>query len=99
MDCVILSAGSEDAPGIQGRGIGSRLFEAARAWTATAAPGQPLPLWVIEANGAARRFYERLGGTIAERRMKELASGMEVTALRYAWPPSDPSPRRVQGAL
>jgi GNAT superfamily N-acetyltransferase len=72
-------------PGLKGLGIGSRLFRAARDWVVDVAPLQPMHLWVIEGNSAARRFYDHKGGAILERRLAEVAAGICVPALRYVW--------------
>jgi GNAT superfamily N-acetyltransferase len=72
-------------PGSKGSGIGSRLFHACRDWVAREAPGQPMHLWVIEGNSQARLFYDRRGGSIQERRVIEIVSGIQVPELRYVW--------------
>ena len=74
-------------PEVKGIGIGHRLFQAARDWVAVAAPGQPMHLTVMEGNVAARRFYDRQGGAIAERKVKEVVPGTYVAILRYVWEP------------
>ena len=74
-------------PAFKGHGIGARLFTASREWAAGAAPGQRMHLWVMEGNTAARRFYDRLGGTLAERTTADVAPGRQLTVLRYVWPP------------
>jgi GNAT superfamily N-acetyltransferase len=71
-------------PALKGRGVGRRLFDAARSWAAQAAPGQPMHLWVIEKNWPARRFYERQGGAAADTRVFELG-GAQVPEVRYVW--------------
>jgi len=48
-------------PTLQGRGLGTRLMDAALAWFAADAHWQRAELWVLSANVSARRFYERLG--------------------------------------
>ena len=77
-------------PALRGKGIGHRLFDAARSWSAVNAPGQPMHLWVIEGNLGARRFYERLGGVIAGRSSIEVVTGIHVPELRYVWYPDRP---------
>lgn len=69
-------------------GIGSRLFRAAYDWVGRDVPGRPMHLWVIEGNVPARRFYDRLGGVLSERRMLEVVPGILVPELRYVWPPA-----------
>jgi GNAT superfamily N-acetyltransferase len=75
------------APALKGRGIGRELLHRARAWVARAAPGRTMHLWVIDQNQPARRFYERVGGSPAERRTNEMTPGVHVSAVRYVWPP------------
>lgn len=74
-------------PGLKGQGIGYQLFRAAREWVATTAPGQRMHLTVMEGNLAARRFYDRQGGAIAERKIKEVVPGTYIPILRYVWKP------------
>jgi GNAT superfamily N-acetyltransferase len=72
-------------PDCKGRGIGARLLAASREWTARAAPGQPLHLWVMAGNVSARRFYDRQGGTVAERSTVDEGPGTGQPVLRYVW--------------
>lgn len=72
-------------PERRGRGIGAALLAAARRWSASAAPGRPMHLWVIEGNLAARRFYDREHGRVVERRDVRLTAGIVTPALRYVW--------------
>jgi GNAT superfamily N-acetyltransferase len=76
-------------PGWRGRGLGARLLDESRAWVRQIAPGQPMHLWVIEGNTAARAFYRAQGGTEGGRRVNEMG-GTPVTALRVTWPPLAP---------
>jgi GNAT superfamily N-acetyltransferase len=63
-----------------GSGAGSALMDAARDWlgrrfsTAT--------LWVLEDNPRARRFYEREGWVVDDRRT-DVVRGVEVAEVRY----------------
>lgn len=77
-------------PQLKGHGIGYALFKAAREWIARVAPAEPMHLWVVEANHAARRFYDRQGGAIVERATRPVACGLSVPELRYQWPPLAP---------
>jgi GNAT superfamily N-acetyltransferase len=61
-------------PAYKGHGIGARLLTTSREWVALAAPGEPMHLWVMEGNTDARRFYDRQGGTLAERSIVEIRS-------------------------
>jgi GNAT superfamily N-acetyltransferase len=74
-------------PPLKGRGIGRRLFDASREWSRLKAPGQPMHLWVIEDNVAARAFYDRLGGRSVDQHRVEVVPGALVTAIRYVWEP------------
>lgn len=67
------------APGLTGRGIGSRLVELAKERQ----PGG-LQLWTFQVNDGARRFYERHGFRAAE--MTDGTSNEERQPdVRYAW--------------
>ena len=72
-------------PGWRGRGIGARLLDESRAWVDRIAPGQPMHLWVMEGNTAARAFYRARGGTEGELRVNEMG-GAPVAAVRCTWP-------------
>ena len=72
-------------PALKGRGIGWMLFKASLKWSAAAAPGQPMHLWVIEGNAGARAFYDRQGGAVTDRRIVEVIAGTYLPALRYVW--------------
>lgn len=80
-------------PQLKGQGIGHALFQAAREWIAQVAPAESMHLWVVEANHAARRFYDREGGAVVERATRPVARGLSVPELRYQWPPL---PRRLE---
>lgn len=73
------------APSRKGEGIGLALFESARGWITQRAPGQPMHLWVLEGNVAARRFYERQGGVVADRKVIDVTDGIAVPEVRYTW--------------
>jgi GNAT superfamily N-acetyltransferase len=72
-------------PGLRGKGIGQALLRSAAAWVAQAYPATGLYLWVYEANVAAARFYDRLGGRAVERTTKSTHGGT-APILRYHWP-------------
>ena len=72
-------------PDRKGRGIGRRLFDAAREWSFEQLGHQSLHLWVIEANLEGQQFYNRIGGTIAERKIKDVVGVVKLPALRYVW--------------
>ena len=71
-------------PGWRGHGIGARLLHEARSWSRAIAPGQPMHLWVLDGNLAARRFYRGQGGIEGDRRV-EHRGGMDIVSLRCTW--------------
>ena|SRR5689334_14410914 len=77
-------------PDAWGSDAGRRLFEAARHGLASPRPGPAFPamrLWVLAANGRARRFYERAGMTTDGVTVTHRAgSGIELPKLRYTRP-------------
>lgn len=75
------------APERQGCGIGRALFDTARTWAHALAPKAVMYLWVLAGNTRARGFYDHLGGTCGEAHPIELAPGLTVPAIRYAWHP------------
>jgi ribosomal protein S18 acetylase RimI-like enzyme len=72
-------------PGLKGRGIGRRLLQAAAVETHRRYPGEPVYLFVFEANDRARRFYARVGGREVERGLVEPPGGGSQVHLRVAW--------------
>jgi hypothetical protein len=54
-------------------------------WSGAIAPRQPMHLWVLEGNAAARGFYRAQGGVEADRRV-EHEGGMQIVSLRYTLP-------------
>ena len=75
-------------------GIGSSLMRRAGAWLAEGHAQLGIYLLVLEANTAARRFYERLGGENAGVSTMETHGGATVRSCRYVWP----CPRRLADA-
>lgn len=73
------------SPARKGRGIGARMMAEAGGWCARAHPGLGVYLHVLEPNAAARRFYERIGGHVAERGVWKALDGGEVPELRIVW--------------
>ena len=67
-------------------GIGSSLMKRAGVWLDGGFPGLEVYLLVLEANAAARRFYERLGARNAETSTMETHGGAIVRSCRYTWP-------------
>lgn len=75
------------------RGIGRCLMREAATWSQEHYPGRGMYLWVMEANLAAQRFYDRLGGSNREAREFGNADFGTWNELRYAW--ADLSPLLV----
>lgn len=73
-------------PRLRGNGIGRQLFTRATQWVMLTEPGWSIHLWVFEANVAARRFYDALGGEVVEHHKKEVLKGIEIPSLLYIWP-------------
>jgi ribosomal protein S18 acetylase RimI-like enzyme len=70
----------------KGAGVGSSLMQRAGTWLAAGYPDLGVYLLVLEANAAARRFYERIGGRNAETSSMETHGGAIVRSCRYTWP-------------
>ena len=79
------------APTHKGRGLGGGLMREIARHLLHAVPCRPIHLFVLEANHAARGFYDRLGGEPVEHSRKVEPDGSECAAIRYAWP----SPARL----
>lgn len=73
-------------PGAKGQGLGARLLCAAAEWSQRHFPQAGLYLWVYEANGQARGFYERMGGSPVEKKLCVGPDGRTSLDLRYHWP-------------
>ena len=67
------------------QGIGRRLFDAAREWSFEQLGHRAIHLWVVEGNLDAQKFYTRIGGTVAERKLTDVVGVVTVPALRYIW--------------
>ena len=74
-------------PDAKGCGVGYALFQAAREWVRTTAPGTNMHLTVLEGNTTARRFYERQHGTLIAKQQVEVLPGVYRPVLRYSWEP------------
>jgi GNAT superfamily N-acetyltransferase len=72
-------------PDMKRRGFGRRLLSSAAEWLVDEFPGQPMHLWVFEANEPARRFYAAMGGEVVEAQMKSNPGGGETLNLLYFW--------------
>jgi ribosomal protein S18 acetylase RimI-like enzyme len=66
-------------------GIGRLLMREAGQAMLHAVPRRPAYLFVIEANHAARAFYDRIEGHPADRGRHTEPDGSEVPVLRYTW--------------
>jgi len=73
-------------PHQQGQGIGRRLIQLSAQWVHQRDATSGLYLWVFEENTEARAFYERVGGTVAEKAMVENPGGGRAPVLRIIWP-------------
>lgn len=73
-------------PDMKRMGIGHVLVTDTATRLLTNASSARMYLWVLEANQAARRFYDALGGTVVERTVDEVHHGITHHVLRYAWP-------------
>ena len=69
-------------PAAWGCGVGSHLLAAAQARLAEEGFGEAV-LWVLAANGRARRFYERHGWSADGEQKIETFGGRDVEELRY----------------
>lgn len=73
-------------PHWQGQGIGRQLMQLSAQWVDQYTDDSSLYLWVFEENTEARAFYERVGGTVAEKTTVENPGGGTASVLRIVWP-------------
>jgi GNAT superfamily N-acetyltransferase len=73
------------APGLKGGGIGRRLMQAVAQQLLASGSQRPLYLWVLDANTAARRFYERLGAEVRDRQLSDPLGGRQHPVWRCVW--------------
>ncbi|MGB3588058.1 MAG: GNAT family N-acetyltransferase [Tunicatimonas sp.] len=73
-------------PHRQGQGIGRRLTQLSAQWVHQRDATSGLYLWVFEENTEARTFYQRVGGTVAEKATVENPGGGMASVLRIIWP-------------
>lgn len=67
-------------------GVGRLLLEHAAVWLEERAPTEGVHLWVFEANGRARSFYERLGGRQVAIEVHDNPDGGRGPICLVAWP-------------
>jgi GNAT superfamily N-acetyltransferase len=72
-------------PNLKGQGLGRQLMTAVAEQVRRVNAGGRLHLWSYEQNLAARRFYERLGGTVTLSQAELAPDGTQVNAVRYCW--------------
>lgn len=68
------------------QGLGRRMMRVAGEHLVYALPRRPVYLFVLDANEAARGFYDRLGGEPAERLVSTEPDGSQLPVTRYVWP-------------
>lgn len=69
----------------KGQGLGRRLMREAGKSMLDAVPLRPAYLFVLAANLAAQAFYDRMGGSVAERLRSTEPDGGRHAVLRYVW--------------
>ncbi|WP_394781712.1 GNAT family N-acetyltransferase [Undibacterium sp.] len=74
------------AAGSKGKNIGASLMADVARWCSNIDASCGIYLWVLEANHAAIRFYERMDGIVNGDEMWEPPGGGKVLTLRYTWP-------------
>ena len=72
-------------PDLKGAGLGRRLMQAVAQQLQQDGSPRPLYLWVLEANTAARRFYERLGAELTDRQLSDPLAGQQHLVWRCVW--------------
>jgi dihydrofolate reductase/ribosomal protein S18 acetylase RimI-like enzyme len=70
----------------KGRGVGRALMSGAADWICATQPDPGVYLWVMEANAAARAFYDRLGAQNVETITLADPAGGSAPNCRYVWP-------------
>jgi GNAT superfamily N-acetyltransferase len=92
--CAFLDADSEWGamldnlhvlPGLKGNGLGRRLMSEVARRVLQHNSCLRMHLWAYEQNLGARRFYERLGGTVTALVAESAPDGSLLNALRYCW--------------
>lgn len=73
------------APDLKGGGLGRRLMQAVAERLQREGSTRPLYLWVLDANTAACRFYERLGAEVCDPRLSDPLAGQQHPVWRCVW--------------
>lgn len=73
------------APDLKGGGIGRRLMQAVAQRLLDGGSTRPLYLWVLDANTAARGFYERLGAEVRDLQLSDPLAGQQHPVWRCVW--------------
>ena len=73
-------------PRFRCRGVGEKLLQSMVTQLAARNADSGLHLWVFEANVAALRFYNRLGGRVVEKKTSEIPAAGGKAVLRVHWP-------------
>lgn len=73
------------APSRKRQGIGRLLLAQAAAHVVRTRPGDPMHLWVLDANTNARAFYAAVGGEDVETTPWLAPDGNEVSSHRIVW--------------
>lgn len=73
------------APDFKGAGLGRLLMGAVAERLRHDGSTRPLYLWVLEANTAARRFYERLGAELTDRQLSDPLAGQQHWVWLCVW--------------
>jgi ribosomal protein S18 acetylase RimI-like enzyme len=73
-------------PQLRGQGTGEKLLQRVVAQLEAKYPRSGLHLWVFEANVAALRFYQRLGGRVVEKHASQIPAAGGKPTLCVHWP-------------
>ena len=73
------------APDLKGGGIGRRLMQGVAERLRRDGSGRALFLWVLDANTAARGFYERLGAEVRDLQLSDPLAGQQHPVWRCVW--------------
>lgn len=77
------------------RGIGQQLMKNAMSVLQERNPNSGLYLWVFEENSNAVKFYQRLGGKLADKQLYTGIGESAVPAVRIAWSPESLLANRI----